>query len=263
LDLRLDLVLNDGHCWMNRRLIPLGLVVLLVAATGGSAVVGTLAVRSTPSSGSHRLTYVVPPETYVPPPETIATTVYVGKFHDSAVKLRVTTVNKSGSWVIRASLGTKQYNDYQLAPLPPPHVPQRSFVFPLVFVLLPDRALPGVVIQTEGYANTESLSFFDLNGSHIALISATSGDPELQGGFIEGGSVTHGYGLQCSWQGGFSVLATSWAATFNGQSMNSTVLISRTLFKLGQDDQFVAHSLPSITDSYMDADYNSYLECGM
>src|SRR5580704_3727239 len=130
---------------------------LLAVGIAISAVAGARPASGTPKQRTHPGTVT----SYTPPPESIATTVYVGKGpNPTPTKLRVAAAGRNGVWTVRASLGRRTIRSYQLPPLVSPHVPQRSMVYPLTFLWLPDESLPSVVVQTEQYANTETLAFF-------------------------------------------------------------------------------------------------------
>jgi hypothetical protein len=185
----------------------------------------------------------------------------LGDFDDVPKILTVTSSeHRNGSWTVKATFGRKRLRPYVI----PPHligtvVDVGTFHAPLQFVDLPDQTLPGFVLMSSSDGTGEPLTFFSLAGSRITPITVTdvtSSNDVLELGYSAG----FGIGIECSWNGGFSLIRSDFG-TGGSEVPSHLVEVDQTQFHMWGTHEFVATPLATIREPESAGYENSQLEC--
>jgi hypothetical protein len=185
----------------------------------------------------------------------------LGDFLDVPKILTITSSeHRNGSWTVKATFGRERLRPYVI----PPHiigtvVDVATFHAPLQFVDLPGQALPGFVLMESSGGTGEPLTFFSLAGGRITPITVTdvtSPNDVLELGYSAG----FGIGIECSWNGGFSLIRSDFG-TGGSQVPSHLVEVEQTQFRLSGTHEFVATPLATVTETESMGYENSKLEC--
>jgi hypothetical protein len=236
-----------------RRNIPWALAGLTVSSLLIGAFAGPAEESVAPAS---TLSVLYRPFQISEPVQTI-----LGDFADVPKILTITSSeHRNGSWTVNATFGRERLRPYVI----PPHmigtvVDLGTFHAPLQFVDLPDQTLPGFVLMSSSGGTGEPLTFFSLAGSRItpiAVTDATSPNDVLELGYSAG----FGIGIECSWNGGFSLIRSDFG-TGGSDVPSHPVEVEQTQFRLSGTHELVAMPLATITEPQSAGYANSQLEC--